>query len=57
LANGIYVFDFTYQGLEGYGGARDYIDTEKLTEFWLKFQAAETGKITYVRETLARLQS
>jgi hypothetical protein len=56
LENGVYVFDFSYQGLPNYGGARDYVDTERLTEFWLQTTAAAAGNIMLVTETLARLQ-
>lgn len=56
LPAGVFVFDFTYQGLENYGGARDYIDTEKLTEFWVKFSTNKAGKVTYLREVMARLE-
>lgn len=55
LPQGLYVFDFTYQGLANYGGARDYIDTERLTEFWFRFNAAASGTVTLVSETLAQL--
>lgn len=56
LPQGLYSFDFTYQGLANYGGARDYIDTERLTEFWFKFPATAAGKVTAVYELLSRLQ-
>lgn len=56
LPQGLWVFDFSYQGLPGYGGARDYIDTERLTEFWFRFNAAAAGSITAIYETLSRLR-
>lgn len=56
LPNGLWVFDFTYQGLANYGGARDYIDTERLTEFWFKFNAPAAGNVTAVYELLSRLR-
>lgn len=56
LPEGLFVFDFSYQGLTNYGGARDYIDTERLQEFWLGFEAAESGNVTVVKETLSRLK-
>lgn len=56
LPDGLFVFDFSYNGIIGLGGARDYIDTERLTEFWLKFNSPAKGKITIVRECLARLR-
>lgn len=57
LPQGMYAFDFSYQGISNYGGARDYIDTERLTEFWLRFGAASAGAVTVVYETLSRLRS
>jgi len=56
LPNGLWVFDFTYQGLANYGGGRDYIDTEKVTEFWFRFNAAAAGTIDIVQETLTKLR-
>lgn len=55
--DGLYVFDLSYQGLPNYGGARDYIDTERLTEFWVRFGAPSAGKVTAVYETLSRLRA
>jgi hypothetical protein len=56
LPDGVYVFDFSYQGIPNLGGSRDYVDTENLTEFWVRFNTAKAGKITVVSETLSRLQ-
>lgn len=56
LPTGVYAFDFAYQGISGYANARDYIDTERLTEFWLRFNAAAAGNVTVVYETLSRLR-
>lgn len=55
LPNGMYVFDFAYNGLVGLSGTRDYIDTENLTEMWLRFNAGKKGKVEIVTETLSRL--
>ena len=56
LPDGMYVFDFSAGGnITNYGGTRDYIDTEKLTEFWLRFSTTEVGKVKIVSECLARL--
>lgn len=55
LPDGWFVLDFTFQGLPGYGGSRDYIDTERLTEFWLRVNTSKAGKITVVSENLSRL--
>lgn len=52
---GVYVFDWSNQGMPNLGGTRDYIDTERLTEFWLRFNAVKGGKVTIVPETLSRL--
>lgn len=56
LPTGIWIFDFSDNGIKNLGSARDYIDTERMTEFWLKFTsgAAGTAKIFY--ETLSRLR-
>ena len=56
LPKGMYVFDFAYQGIAGMGGTRDLIDTERLTEFWLRFTTQNSGHIELVTETLSRLQ-
>ena len=56
LPAGVYVFDFSYQGIPNMGGGRDYIDTERLTEFWVRFSTAKAGKVTVVSETLSRLR-
>lgn len=56
LPAGMYVFDFTNQGIPNLGGSRDLIDTEKLTEFWVRFSSTLAGKVTVITETLARLK-
>jgi hypothetical protein len=56
LPNGLWVFDFTYQGIPNYGGGRDYIDSKDLTEFWLEFTAAAAGSIEIVQEVLTRMK-
>lgn len=55
LPDGWYAFDFTIQGLPNYGGSRDYIDTERLTEFWLRVNTTKAGKVRIVSENLSRL--
>jgi len=59
LPAGCYAFDFSSQGIANLGGGRDYIDTERLTEFWLKINFKEiSGSANYVylvAEKLARL--
>lgn len=56
LPKGLFVLDFTYQGLPNYGGMRDYIDTERLTEFWLVFNSAGAGSVRVISEQLAKLK-
>lgn len=56
LPEGVYCFDFSNAGgFVNMGGTRDYIDTAKLTEFWLRFTTGKRGKIEIVTECLARL--
>lgn len=57
LPTGLYCFDFSYQGIANYSGARDYVDTERLTEFWFNFQAPGAGTVTAVYELLSRLRA
>lgn len=55
----VYALDFSYQGIANLGGIRDYIDTERLTEFWLRFSvpAGAAGRqVTTIFETLSRLR-
>ena len=56
LPKGVYIFDFSSGGnITNYGGTRDYIDTEKLTEFWIRTTTTTTGSVKVVSECLARL--
>lgn len=55
LPKGVYVFDFSYNGVSNYGGTRDYIDTEMLTMFQIRFNSTKAGRIRIVSETLTRL--
>jgi len=55
LPAGVVAFDFSYQGIANLGGARDYIDTERLTEFWIQSNPTVVGNLQVVSETLARL--
>jgi hypothetical protein len=59
LPAGAFAFDFSTQGVANLGGGRDYIDTERLTEFWLEIDFKNvTGADNYVyvcSEKLARL--
>ncbi|MBT2718072.1 cytoplasmic protein [Bacillus sp. ISL-57] len=56
LPDGVFIFDFSNQGLPNMGGSRDYVDTERLTEFWLRFSTNKSGKVTAISETLSRLR-
>lgn len=56
LPKGMYVLDFSNGGsFANYGGSRDYIDTAKLSELWLRFTTKGKGKIDIVCEHLSRL--
>lgn len=56
LPDGLWVFDFSaHMGLPGYSGARDFIDTERLTEFWLRLNPSVAGSITTIYEVLSQL--
>lgn len=55
LPAGVLAFDFSYQGIANLGGARDYIDTERLTEFWIQSNPTVVGNLQVISETLARL--
>lgn len=57
LPTGVLAFDFSYQGIVNLGGARDYIDTAKLTEFWIGFQPGTTGNVQVVSEVLSQLSA
>jgi hypothetical protein len=56
LPKGCYAFDFSTQGIANMGGGRDYIDSEKITEFWLKISFNNlTGSSNYVYEVSEQL--
>lgn len=57
LPSGVLAFDWSYQGIPNLGGARDYVDTSRLTEFWISFQPGTTGNVQVVSEVLAQLAS
>src|SRR3954462_12137767 len=54
---GTYVLDLSNNGIPNLGGSRDYIDSERLTELWVRFNANVAGTITVISETLSRLSS
>lgn len=55
LPDGLFIFDFSKQNIPNTNSTRDFIDTEKMTEFWIKFSTSSGGKITYISECLSRL--
>lgn len=55
---GMYVLDFSgYAGMSGLGTTRDMIDTERLTEFWIRFSTSDGCKVTTIQENIARLRA
>lgn len=56
LPAGLYIVDFTtHSGVPNFSGYRDYIDGDKLTEFWLKFTASAAGTIRVITESITQL--
>ena len=55
LPDGIYVFDFSDNGIPNLGSSRDLIDTQRITEFWLRFTSDTAGTVEYGYELLSRL--
>lgn len=56
LPNGVYLFDFSDNGIPNMGNARDYIDSERITQFELKFTAGAAGTVKIFTECLSRLK-
>jgi len=56
LPSGVYSLDLSDNGIVNYGGSINYIDSEKLTELWLRFNPTVAGTVTVISENLARLQ-
>lgn len=56
LPSGVYSLDFSDNGIPNYGGSINYVDSEKLTELWIRFNSNVAGTITVISENLARLQ-
>ena len=57
LPAGLFAFDFSAQmGFANFSGARDYIDTERLTEFWLRINPSAAGRVTVIYELLSQLR-
>lgn len=55
LPAGVYVLDFTDQGVPSLGGARDLLDSAKLTELWLRFNVQNTGSFKVITESTTQL--
>ena len=55
MPEGVYYWSFDFQGINGYGGSRDYIDTERVTEFAVRFTTGRAGKLHIISEKLSRL--
>lgn len=55
LPKGVYMFDFSNQGIPNLGGARDYINSKGLSEFWLRFNSNVKGNISTIYEHLTTL--
>ena len=55
MPEGVFFYDFSYQGAASYGGARDLLDAERITFLEIRFNAATGGKLTVVSEKLSRL--
>lgn len=55
MPEGVYFYDFSYQGAASYGGARDLLDAERITFLEVRFNASAGGKLTIVSEKLSRL--
>ena len=55
IPDGVFIFDFSNQGMPNFGNSRDFIDSKGLTEFWIKFNSTTKGKVKIITETLSRL--
>lgn len=59
LTDGLYSFDFSNNGLANYGSGRDYMDSENLSEFWLRVNMASlsgsANEIITITEQIAEL--
>ena len=56
LYDGVYVFDFSDNGIPNFAGTRDLVDSSNLTELWLRFNTEKAGKITIISENISRLK-
>ena len=55
LPKGVFVFDFSNNGIPNYGGSRDLIDSANLSELWIRFTTNGTGKVHILNECISRL--
>lgn len=55
MPEGVYFWSFDWQGIIGYGGSRDYVDAERISELAIRFNAAKAGKLVVASEKLSRL--
>ena len=55
LPKGVFVLDFSNNGVPNYGGSRDLIDSGNLSELWVRFTTTEGGKVHVLNETISRL--
>lgn len=55
LPKGVFVFDFSNNGIVNYGGSRDLIDSGNLSELWVRFTTVNGGKVHVLNETISRL--
>lgn len=56
LPKGVYALPLDWQGIPNYGGSRDYIDSESITELTLRFNSAAGGSVRIITEKLSRLK-
>ena len=56
MPDGVYFWDLSYQGFCNFGGTRDVIDTERITELAVRFNSANSGKLEIIGEKLTRLR-
>lgn len=55
LPKGVFVLDFSNNGIPNYGGSRDLIDSGNLSELWVRFSTSAGGKVHVLNETISRL--
>ena len=57
LPDGVFVLDFACVPLPNLATSRDLVDSERLTELWVRFTPTKAGKVTAINETISRLVS